>query len=173
MATKATAGRKAALFIGTTGDATVTPFSAVRNWTMRVERQVIDGTNNDSSGWRELVAEPQSASSDEYRDTGQRTWVFSAEAIYDVSTGGPNDSQPAQRAGILGALIGGGNVWYLEVRLGRDPTSTSGFGWAQFAKNAGISGKAGFVESVEVGGSYDAPVLYNIVVRGTGNLSDI
>ena len=172
MATKATAGRKVSFYVGTTGDTSITPFSAVRNWTARIERKIIDGTNNDSSGWRELVADPSTAT-DRHTDTGQRSWVFSAEAIYDVSTGGPNDNQPSQRAEVMHAMVGSGKLTYLEMRLGRDPTLTSGSGWAMLLKNATVLGIAGFVESVEVGGTYDAPVLYDIVIRGTGNLTNI
>lgn len=173
MATKASLGRKATLSFVVSGSSITTVFSAVRNWSVRVDREIIEATNNDSSGWRELVMPSTgtaSAAVSQHNDAGQRTVVFSAEAVYDINPLGPLGSsarsQANDRRQIMRNLIDGTALTSLNLWLGRDPTNPlASTSWGNITISSTIKG---YVESVEVGGSYDTPVLYNLTIRGNG-----
>ena len=128
MATKATAGRKAAIQFLVSGS-TITPvFSAVRNWTLRVERKVIDATNNDSSAWRELVL-PTAATAVGAKNAGQMNATLHAEAVFDLNPLGPGGvagrSQPYDRRQIMRHLVDGRTITNLNLVVGVNP----GVGW--------------------------------------------
>lgn len=175
MATKANAARKAQVVFVVSGSTTTAVFSAVRNWSVRVERKVIDATNNDSLAWRELVL-PSSTTVAGAVNAGQMGGTLTAEAVYDLSPTGPaggfGRSQTYERNQIMRHLVDGNNITSLQLRLGADPGSTSGFpsagAWATIASQLS---KGGFVESVEVGGSYDDPVLYDVTFRYNGRIT--
>lgn len=170
MATKATAGRKAVVAFAVSGSTTTATFSAVRNWTLRAERQVIDATNNDSAAWRELVL-PSTAAGGR-SDAGQLSVVMRAEAVYDLNPLGPGGvagrSQPYERKQLMRHLVDGQPLTHLSLRLGSDPASTSSYPQPGYwAALTGQGSPSGFVESVEIGGSYDEPVLYDVTFRFT------
>lgn len=75
MATAALLGRGGQVRFSTSSTATSsqTKIAELRNYTLTVDGDVIDVTNHDSSGWREILQ-------------GTRSWNLDAEVIY-LSTG--------------------------------------------------------------------------------------
>lgn len=164
MATKAEAARRSLLVFSLSGSTRTVLFDCVRNWTVRFERAVIAATNNDSSGWRELVL-PSTAAVNEA--AGQRQWTIHAEAIYDMSTagfGGITDrAQRHDRQQAMRALVQGTALVSLGLNVGSTVHTTPDGSWATLGGAASIQG---WCESVEVGGTYDQPVLFGMQFRG-------
>jgi hypothetical protein len=176
MATKATKGRLVQLLFVVSGSTISSIFSNVRNWNLRFEREVIDATNNDSVAWRELVL-PSSTTIAGADDAGQMGGTLTAEAVFDLNPLGPGGvagrSQAYDRKQVMRHLIDGQPLNTLTLRLGPNPASTSASASGTWATLSDQLDPGGFVESVEVGGSYDAPVLYNIAFRYTGRIGGI
>lgn len=177
MATKATVARKVALQFTVSGSTRTVVFTAVRNWTVRVERTVLDATNNDSSAWRELVL-PSTASvvgMAAGSQAGQRQWTMTADAVYDLSSvalGLTDRAQRYDRNQVMRQIIGGNALTGLTMYLGGTPTTSGAIAgsWTNLSAGAAL---AGHVEQVECAGSYDDVQMFNMVFRGNASLTGV
>lgn len=69
MATQAIAGRIGFLGIAATSSGTASEVGEIRDWSIKLDQNMIDASSNDSSGWNEFI-------------TGQRGWSLTIGAVY-------------------------------------------------------------------------------------------
>ena len=161
MATGAIRGRRAGLLITpTTGSNRV--YRAVRNWSITNTQEMLDASNNDSSGWNEYIP-------------GQRGWVFRAEQVYGGVSASPSANGTDIRDLVKAMTAGGGiNIFRLAVNVASTNTTvtpTSASGRWQSGSSTGASVVIGRVTNYRVGGSYNDIVLFDFEITGSGRLN--
>ena len=161
MATKADLGRNVALTFFVSGSTRTVLFDRVRNWKLSGRREVIDATNNDSGGWRELVISYSTENAG--NNMGQREVTLECEAVYDVSTvgfGGVTDrAQWFDRKEVMRQLNGNTALGTFHFYLGSTTQTVTPSGWGVITP---VTASAGYITNVTVGGTYDDPVLFDL-----------
>lgn len=175
MATAAVRGRRARLRLqspqaistaGVTDPSTPHCFNEVRNWTLTPTQEVIDASSCDSSGWNESIP-------------GQRGWTFTAETVFASPNGNTGLNGVRQDIRSLMRLMfhptSNRRLIFFELTMDKDPTSTSAStGQVWKAGSSGVvdlNDIAGHVENFRIGGRYDQIQLFDLTIRGNGDLA--
>lgn len=161
MATGAVKGRRAGLLIAPSTGTTYV-YRAVRNWSITTTQEMLDASNNDSSGWNEFIP-------------GQRGWTFRAEQVYGGVSASPAANGADIRDLIKATGAGGGiSIFRLAVDIASTnatitPTTHGGMWRSGFAPT--YTTIIGRVTNYRVGGRHNEVVLFDFEIQGSGALT--